>query len=128
LWHYSEAPQKVRNFLGLRETPCYAIYCQPTLCAHALTCSLYLTIFSGAFPPSFFTASVCLFNSSSNEGKPTSSRIKLILFFLFYRCVIYVKPYTICFEGVGNFITFVLFTWGQRGEIWERFLNCLNLM
>jgi len=23
LWHYSAAPQKVRNFLGLRETPCY---------------------------------------------------------------------------------------------------------
>jgi len=25
LWHYSEAPQKVRNFLGLRATP-YIFY------------------------------------------------------------------------------------------------------
>ncbi len=26
LWHYSEAPQKARDFSGLRETPCYTYY------------------------------------------------------------------------------------------------------
>jgi len=30
LWHYSEAPQKARNFLGLRETFCYAYYSDQT--------------------------------------------------------------------------------------------------